>query len=122
MMLTRYASHRVLPPRTNASAKRLDRSIVEGGEGERLSRPQLRRISGRRRIHSPTKTVRFSIVQTRLYEVMKEEVVDEDDIFSASVPPLRRVSNSVEMTRTALPDDEDGVLERLCDRCSFGGW
>jgi hypothetical protein len=129
-MLTRYASHRELPPRrTNASAKMLvdrSRSIVEGGEGgERHSRPRLRRIPGRRRIHSPAKTVRFSIVQTRVYEVMKEKAVDDDDvfdIFSARITPLKRESKSVELTRNALLDDEDGALEALCASGSFGGW
>lgn len=114
-MLTRYASYRELPPRTNASA-----TIVEG-EGERLLRPRLRRILGRRRIHGPTKTVCFSIVQTRVYEVVKEEVV-YDDKSGASITPPRRVPDSAEKTRTVSLDDEDGGLEALCDSVSFGGW
>ncbi len=114
-MLTRYASYKELPVRKNASA-----TIVEG-EGERLLRPRLRRIPGCRRIHGPTKTVCFSIVQTRIYEAVKEEVID-DDKFGASIPPPRRVPDSAEKTRTVSLDDEDGGLEALCNSGSFGGW
>ncbi|KAL3817781.1 hypothetical protein ACHAXA_002425 [Cyclostephanos tholiformis] len=95
-------------------------AAVVGGGGERRLRPRLRCIPGRRHIHRPTKTVVFSIVQTRVYEVTKEGVDDK----SGATPPNRSVrsvrSKSVEETRPLFLDDRDGGLEALCNSGSFG--
>ena len=65
--------------------------------------PRLRRIPGRRRIHRPTKSVGFSVVQTRVFEVTE---VDEKP------SPLE--------TRPVFLDDQDDGLEALCSSGSFG--
>lgn len=65
--------------------------------------PRLRRIPGRRRIHRPTKSVGFSIVQTRVFDV---EEVDEKP------SPLE--------TMPVFFDDQDDGLEALCSSGSFG--
>ena len=77
---------------------------ADSGPARRASAPpRLRRIPGRRRIHRPTKSVGFSIVQTRVFDVTE---ADEKPGQLETMP--------------VFLDDQDDGLEALCSSGSFG--
>jgi len=79
-------------------------SVPARGRSVRTSAPpRLRRIPGRRRIHRPTKSVGFSIVQTRVFDVTE---ADEKPGQLETMP--------------VFLDDQDDGLEALCSSGSFG--